>query len=824
MATIYDAFSFAGTPGSSLASYSDGNGTLSQCSFTSGTAQTTNNGSHAARPGGANSSLWIASNTASNNAYVVSCDFLPQATSLSGYNVRIYNRLVSSSTHTGYALAFGSATPIFGLRILQAGTVNIPTSAEGYAGDYTPSYAVGDRFSVTLTVTNAANPTVTATIRKNGSYLTSLSFTDNGSAGAQITGTGYAALGFNVGIGSPSTPGDTAGILATNFQVYSPEIDPVSLQSVTSPGLVNLAPPPPLVPVACASADVPGLVTLSPHVPIAPPSVASPDVPRLVTLVSGIAGTLKPVSLASPSSVGLCSLSPPAHTITISTPVAWQVIQRSSATSGSIAITGTFGGGTPSAIQASFAGSPWSDISATFGAGTYSGTLSGVTPGQGTLSVRWSSDFAATASVPNIGVGDVYVLAGQSNMTGHGDNPQAYTTPPSGAWCSVYRKDGTGWHPITRDPYDTGSANVAPAAGNQAAWGASTPADSGTVGGAYALLVASQIAAATNLPVGLIPAAFSGAGLVNAGAGYPLWGKTAAGLGSPAVNLYQGLLNSVRNSGSGTVKAILWHQGEADAKNGTTQAAYLTALTTLAANLAADVPGAPPMLVAQIGDSDTAPPAALDGIRAAQAASWNTGTILPGPTCYSTDLTSDMSSSSPYYSPNADSLHFHTNQALADLASRWFAAISAAFYGGTDGRGPQVASAVAAVDRSYVDVSFRSPNPPIHLSTPIAGLSGNGFTVTAGGSNISGVTAAMAPGSTTTVRLTLPAPAQAGVTLATSLGVGNSAGGQSVPLDSGPYTLPAEPFYNLPVSPPVVFRREFSMLYGKVGQRQPVDL
>ena len=514
----------------------------------------------------------------------------------------------------------------------------------------------------------------------------------------------------------------------------------------------------------------------------------------------------------------LIASDPPAGpSITVTNPTTYQTFQRAGTGLASIPISGTYTG-TPASIEASFNGGAYATIVASPTGGTFAGTLSGQSTGQGTLTVRFTDQTSISTTVSMVGIGDVFVMAGQSNMTGHGYDAQSYTTPGSGVKCTVYSKRGL-WGLASADPYDVGSASSAPSAGNQSAWGSSTPSDSGTTAGAYALLVASKIAADQNVPIGLLPCAFSGAGLAHAASGYPLWAKGSTGLGSPAVSLYQGMLNQVANSGVNAVKAVLWHQGEADAKNGTTRRSTWLPCRRWPTTSRPTCPARPRPSSPRSARPTRRPPgrSTESGPRKAQA--WAAGgNVLVGPTCYSTDLSTDMGSGA-YYNASNDSLHFRTDQALADIASRWWAALKPVFYGGSDGRGPRALSASLDPTHTLIDVVFTDETLPLrHLDgdrvgdrLPRRGRRRPGQRrhrrAQSGANNV--------------VRLTLPSSADTVTTV--SLGYGNESCGHSVPVDSSANSLPAEPFYALPAPPPVVFRRTFSALGGKASQRQPVD-
>jgi hypothetical protein len=116
------------------------------------------------------------------------------------------------------------------------------------------------------------------------------------------------------------------------------------------------------------------------------------------------------------------SVAPPAWTgeVSIETPVQYQLFQRTTATHGDIYITGTYSGLQSGGIQASFNGGAWVTISASPTGGTFSGTLSDQLVGQGILSVRFADSQITTASQTVVGIGDKYLITGDSNHVGPG--------------------------------------------------------------------------------------------------------------------------------------------------------------------------------------------------------------------------------------------------------------------------------------------------------------------------------------------------------------------------------------------------------------------
>jgi hypothetical protein len=147
-----------------------------------------------------------------------------------------------------------------------------------------------------------------------------------------------------------------------------------------------------------------------------------------------------------------------ADIIAITSPYDWQMFQRNAGTNtGSIAITGTYSGGTvPTGIEARWNGGAWTTITASPSGGTFSGTLTGLPSGNGTLEVRYSNATSVTDSADNIAIGAKFLFWGQSNFSGRANNPQAYTG--TAGFFHKYTVTNNLWQQGA-DPFDTDTAS-----------------------------------------------------------------------------------------------------------------------------------------------------------------------------------------------------------------------------------------------------------------------------------------------------------------------------------------------------------------------------
>ena len=322
--------------------------------------------------------------------------------------------------------------------------------------------------------------------------------------------------------------------------------------------------------------------------------------------------------------------------INIVTPVPYFTLQRNSSSEADISITGTYAG-TPTAIQARFNNSSWVSIDTNPTGGTFSGTLSDQSAGQGLVEVRFSDYITITDSSEYIGIGDIYIIAGQSNHDGQLDNYQTYS---HGSLKAIMYNDGT-WQELS-DPTGTWS-------------------DKGSI---WPLLATLHMAA-TDIPIAFITTAVASSGLVEPAD----WAVT----GSDFINSK----NAVIASGVNTVLAMLWLQGENEAIDGTvSQSTYQTALMTMLNNYQTAIGLPIKMGVAQLLKSAQSDRAPLDGIRQAQAYPWdNDSDIFAGPVLH------DISGDGLHILSNADALIF---------AQRWWHFLKLQFFNGTEGRGPRL--------------------------------------------------------------------------------------------------------------------------------------
>ena len=254
-----------------------------------------------------------------------------------------------------------------------------------------------------------------------------------------------------------------------------------------------------------------------------------------------------PVSLEIP-------LTPPS-TITLTSPTSRHIVQRSTANTGNIAITGTYTS-SPSGIQARvvvMAGSgnsgtttAWQTIDIAPTGGTFSGTLTDVPAGGWyQLEVRGLVEgVPGIATVlQKVGVGDVYLTAGQSNSGNFGDGGYTCSDDRVSARTTV---SGSTWIHAA-DPLPIADGN----------------------GGCVWTRLGDLLTAVENIPIGFVTIG-KGSSQVNS------W--------TPGQGNYDGKLKpTVQSFPTNGFRSFLWHQGETDSTLNTdtaTQASRLTSMIT----------------------------------------------------------------------------------------------------------------------------------------------------------------------------------------------------------------------------------------------------
>lgn len=232
----------------------------------------------------------------------------------------------------------------------------------------------------------------------------------------------------------------------------------------------------------------------------------------------------------------------------------------------------------------------------------------------------WGQTRIAVDPPIRVGVGELFVVAGQSNAAGSSGELHMPATP----WMRSARLSG-----------------------DQLAWG--NGADPQVLGAAGSVwpIVGDRLGTRLHLPIGVINVAEGGTGIHE-------W--------QPGKLHFQRLVAALKAAGPGHVRAVLWQQGENDL--GMAENDYTQLLTTLIRSVRAEVDV--PWLIALSSPGDVPGDAPL---RAAQLRVCHEGLALPGPDLH--DLNAGYR--------ELDMIHLNAAGTQV-AATRWTEAIERAFF------------------------------------------------------------------------------------------------------------------------------------------------
>lgn len=329
----------------------------------------------------------------------------------------------------------------------------------------------------------------------------------------------------------------------------------------------------------------------------------------------------------------------PYDALEVEAPEAYQVIQRDGDNLADITIRGFVRRQGTYTLEASFNGGAYADIVAEQSwPDSFEGTLSGQAAGQGTLTVRLKGT-SYTDTVEYIGIGDVFMIAGQSNAVGCYTNAQSYShaTRKAGLFANSYQwKELIDHTDDATDAVDAISADV--------------PSYAGSV---WPVLATLYLADMGGIPCAFVPCAAGGTFVAN-------WVPGADHLNR---NTLYGSMN-YKSLVIGGCKAVLWHQGESDALNDFGEF-YNASLDLLANGIGADM--GVPLLATVLQQFPGATTEAIAAVNAAiTEAIGDNANVVAGPDLSDLDTT-------------PDSFHFKSNEQAAIVAGRWWTAIKAAF-------------------------------------------------------------------------------------------------------------------------------------------------
>ncbi len=252
--------------------------------------------------------------------------------------------------------------------------------------------------------------------------------------------------------------------------------------------------------------------------------------------------------------------------LTLAQPQPYQVVQRDAGDRGRVPVKGICSG-PATRVEARYeklgAGattSAWTRVASNLVNGAVEGGLSVPAGGWYRLTVRALDGEREVARqvVEKVGVGEVFIVAGQSNSGNFGWPRQTPTEDRAAAYCP--------WCKAWRHGHDP------------------QPSGGGGSGGSPWPAMESALVRALDVPVTVVCLAVGGASVSN-------WlPATRAG--------YGGIPRALDFAGPQGARAILWHQGETDAASGTTTETYAERLETIIAQSRRDAGWAIPWGVA----------------------------------------------------------------------------------------------------------------------------------------------------------------------------------------------------------------------------------
>ena len=322
----------------------------------------------------------------------------------------------------------------------------------------------------------------------------------------------------------------------------------------------------------------------------------------------------------TPQGLSLSLMSPDPH----------QVVQRQDGNTGTIPVAGLLlvpcdtleGRLVPLDPTGAVAGEPgpWSVVDGSPSGSSFSGSLSAMGGWyRMEMQVSLEGEVIDTLAVEPVGIGEVFVIAGQSNSANHGESP----TTPQDARVSAWGEGG--WQ-FGADPQ---------------------PVATGTGGSPWPAL-GDRLAERFNVPIGFLSVG---------------WGGSAVDQWRPfsPAGFYSRLLLAMNEVGVHGARAILWHQGETDASMGTSQESYTSQFQEVISAIRADAGWEIPWGIARASFLPNLPPESM-----AEVVNGQNDVIAADPLNFAGAYTDDMLGDEWRY----DGVHFNL-MGLEEHAKRW---------------------------------------------------------------------------------------------------------------------------------------------------------
>ncbi|MEI6235247.1 MAG: sialate O-acetylesterase [Planctomycetota bacterium] len=354
-------------------------------------------------------------------------------------------------------------------------------------------------------------------------------------------------------------------------------------------------------------------------------------------------------------SIALCSftLLRAADTLPLSSPLNFQVIQRASKSAGTIIISGKIVSSKTPTFEAKLGTEAkpgdWNKLDATIQDGAFNTKLEAPAGGWYRLDLRASTDgnIIAESFVEHVGIGDIFVVTGQSNSANHGAEKQ---TTKSGR---VATFTGKIWQ-LANDPQPGASG------GN----------------GSFMPPFGDEMVKRLDIPIGFIACGIGATSVrewLPKGTTFPnpptimsRVEKLPSGEWASKGQAYDAFINRIKPLGPNGFRAVLWHQGESDANQRDTTRTlagklYREYLEKLIRDSRKDIGWDATWFVAQVSYHVPGDEASPD-IRDAQASLWKDGIALEGP--------DSDALKSEFREGNGKGVHF-SGPGLREHAARW---------------------------------------------------------------------------------------------------------------------------------------------------------
>ncbi len=308
----------------------------------------------------------------------------------------------------------------------------------------------------------------------------------------------------------------------------------------------------------------------------------------------------------------------------LSAPLDYQVVQRQTMNRGTVTLIGTDGSQVDGAISletrfvADGRPSPWIRRDTPTSKGQFRCSVEMPSGGWFQLEVRQrrGDSVVAQTQIEHLGIGEVFVVTGQSNSANHGEELQK----PQSGWVTTF--DGSRWRPAL-DPQPGASGG----------------------GGSFLPPFGDALSRRLGVPVGLVACGIGATSVrewLPKGSRFPnpptltqRVRRLDSGEWESDGAAFEGLVSRLTPLGPGGFRAVLWHQGESDANQADASrtlagARYREYLSTVIQESRRRIGWEPPWFVAQVSYHVPGDEASAD-IRAAQASLWQEGIALEGP-------------------------------------------------------------------------------------------------------------------------------------------------------------------------------------------------